>query len=52
MHQSNLSPRQREMMEREDRILDSARSLLLNEGYYATTMDRIAEASGYPKGTM
>lgn len=52
MHTKNLSPRQREMVEREGRILESARSLLLNEGYYATTMDRIAEASGCPKGTM
>ncbi|MBN2310427.1 MAG: TetR/AcrR family transcriptional regulator [Candidatus Hydrogenedentes bacterium] len=47
-----LSPRQREIEEREKAILEVARELLLESGYYALTMDRIALASACPKGTM
>jgi len=47
-----LSRKQRMIRTRETRILDSARDMLLSDGYYAMTMDRIAEASECPKGTV
>ena len=49
---SNLSHRQHEIREREAVVLKKARELLLTEGYFGMTMDRIAEASAYPKGTI
>ena len=49
---ATLSPRQREVLERDAQILGVARELLLERGYYGVTMDRIASASDCPKGTM
>lgn len=40
------------MQARENLILDAAQDLLLRSGYFGLTMDRIAEASDCPKGTM
>jgi len=47
-----ISPRQREIRKRDAHILDVARQLLLADGYYGMTMDRIADMSECPKGTM
>ncbi len=47
-----LSPKQREIREREAFILSVARGMLLERGYYGLTMDRIADESDCPKGTM
>ena len=47
-----LSPKQRELQARDDRILESARDLVLLHGYYGMTMDQIARESGCPKGTL
>jgi AcrR family transcriptional regulator len=47
-----LSPKQREIRERDEAILRCARELLLERGYFGITMDLIAEASECPKGTM
>ncbi len=47
-----LSRKQREIREREGRILDVARDLIAAEGYGGLSMDRIAEAIAYSKGTV
>jgi AcrR family transcriptional regulator len=47
-----LSPKQREMQERDAHILRVARDLVLVHGYYGMTMDQIARESGCPKGTL
>lgn len=47
-----LSPRQKEIRQREVNILGAARGILVDRGYYGLTMDRIAEAAECPKGTM
>lgn len=47
-----LSAKQREIQERETTILDAARSILLADGYHALTMNRVADVSSCPKGTM
>lgn len=47
-----LSPKQREIQQREILILGAARQMLLDDGYYGLTMDRVADASTCPKGTM
>ncbi|QDU66877.1 TetR/AcrR family transcriptional regulator [Engelhardtia mirabilis] len=44
--------KQREIAEREELLLDAARSILLERGYLGLTMDRIAEATEYSKGTV
>lgn len=44
--------KQREIASREGLILDAARRLLLEDGYDAVTMDRIAKAIEYSKGTV
>jgi AcrR family transcriptional regulator len=49
---STLSRKQREIAEREELILDVARSLLLERGYLGMTMERIAQATEYSKGTI
>jgi len=49
---STLSTRQREIHERDTAVLEKARELLLTEGYFGMTMDRIAQASECPKGTI
>ncbi len=47
-----LTRKQREIQEREALILDVARGMLLERGYLGMTMDRIAEATEYSKGTI
>lgn len=49
---STLSRKQREIQEREARILEAARSMLATEGYLKLNMDRIAERIEYSKGTV
>lgn len=47
-----LSRKQRELVEREQLILDSAQDILHEHGYAHLTMERIAEAVEYSKGTI
>ncbi len=47
-----LSPKQREIRQRQEMILKQAREMLLGDGYYGITMDGIAKASDCPKGTI
>jgi len=47
-----LTRKQRELVERETLILDVTRDLLLDLGYHGLTMDRIAGAIEYSKGTI
>ncbi len=44
--------KKREFLNREDLILDTARGLFLEVGYFELNMDRIAEATEYSKGTI
>ena len=44
--------KQREIAEREELVLDVARGMLLEGGYLGLTMDRIAAATEYSKGTI
>ena len=44
--------KQREIQEREALILETARGMLMERGYLGLTMDRIAEAIEYSKGTV
>lgn len=49
----NPSPRkQREIEQREELILRVARRILLDRGYLGMSMDRVAEATEYSKGTI
>ncbi len=47
-----LSRKQREIRQRDELILKIARRLLLKEGYFGLSMDRIAAATEYAKGTI
>jgi len=47
-----VSPKQRELIERDALILEVAREMLLERGYFGLTMDRLAHSSNCPKGTM
>ena len=47
-----LSRKQREIRDRERRILELARSMIVREGYHGLSMDRIAEELEYSKGTI
>ncbi len=47
-----ISPMMRRIQSRRKRILTVARELLLQHGYYGMTMDAVASATGYPKGTI
>jgi AcrR family transcriptional regulator len=47
-----MTRKQREIERREELILETARSMLLERGYLGLTMDRIAEAIEYSKGTV
>jgi AcrR family transcriptional regulator len=47
-----LTRKQREVQEREGRILELARSMIVHDGYHGLSMDRIAEALEYSKGTI
>jgi len=49
---STLSRKQREIQEREELILAKAREILLERGFQGLTMDRVAEAVEYSKGTV
>jgi len=49
---STLSRKQREIQEREAKILEVAREMLMRDGYLGLNMDRIAEAVEYAKGTV
>ena len=49
---TQLSPKQREMQQREAVILGEARRILLDRGYFGLTMESVARASECPKGTM
>jgi AcrR family transcriptional regulator len=49
---STLSRKQREIQGREERILELARSMIVQDGYHGLSMDRIAEALEYSKGTI
>ena len=47
-----ISRKQRELIERESLILDTAQQMLDTHGYNHVTMERIAEAVQYSKGTI
>ncbi len=47
-----ISPMKRRIQSRKTRILAVARELLLQHGYFGMTMDAVASATGYPKGTI
>lgn len=48
----NLPRKQREFRQREQLILDTAQRMLHDHGYAQLTMDRVAEAVEYSKGTI
>jgi len=47
-----LSPKQREIKEREEIILRVARQVFFEQGYYGLTMAKVAERTGCAKGTV
>lgn len=47
-----LTRKQREIQQREAKILEVARQMLLEHGYHGLSMDRIAESLEYSKGTI
>ncbi|MBI2421756.1 MAG: TetR/AcrR family transcriptional regulator [Candidatus Hydrogenedentes bacterium] len=47
-----LSPKQTQLLQRDEEILLVARVLVLEQGYYGVSMDRIAKAANCPKGTV
>ena len=49
---STQSRKQREIQERQARILEISRPMLIQEGYHGLSMDRVAEALEYSKGTI
>lgn len=49
---STLSRKQREIQERERMLLGIARRMLLEQGFAGLSMDRLAEATEYSKGTI
>lgn len=49
---ATLSRKKRELLERQELILDTAQSMLHHHGYNYLTMDRIAETIEYSKGTI
>jgi AcrR family transcriptional regulator len=44
--------KQRELLQREELILDTAQAMIHEHGYNFLTMDRVAEATEYSKGTI
>lgn len=48
----DLSRKQREVLERESRILEVALPVVIAHGYHGLSMDKIAEAIEYSKGTI
>ena len=49
---NTLTRKQREIAERQDLILATARPMLIREGYHGLSMDRLAESLEYSKGTI
>ncbi len=49
---TTLTRKQREILQREQLILDVARRMLIERGYVGLNMDRIAEQCEYSKGTI
>ncbi len=49
---STQTRKQREIQEREERILEVSRPLLIEQGYHGLSMDRVAESLQYSKGTI
>lgn len=49
---SALTRKQREVLQREALLLDVARKMLMDLGFSGLSMDRLAEASEYSKGTV
>jgi AcrR family transcriptional regulator len=49
---NTLSRKQREIQEREERVLEVACKMLVEQGYHGLSMDRIAETLEYSKGTI
>lgn len=49
---TTLTRKQREIQDRQERILDVARTMLMDGGYLGLNMDRIALALEYSKGTI
>ena len=47
-----VTRKQREIKERETLILDTARPMLIRDGYHGLNMDRLAETLEYSKGTI
>ena len=47
-----MERKQRDLRQREQLFLDKARALLFRKGYHGLTMDRIAKATGYSRGTI
>jgi AcrR family transcriptional regulator len=47
-----VTRKQREVHDREGRILELAHSMIVQDGYHGLSMDRIAEALEYSKGTI
>jgi AcrR family transcriptional regulator len=47
-----FTPKQRELLKRKEAILSTARDLIRDLGYHGLTMDRIADALNYSKGTI
>ena len=47
-----VSPNRRRIRAQEAAILNTARRMLLTDGYYGLTMGRVAEAAEYAKGTV
>src|SRR5580698_969718 len=50
--QGTLTRKQREIQGREARILEVASKMIVQDGYHGLSMDRIAEALEYSKGTI
>ncbi len=49
---TTLTRKQREIVERGQRVLEAARKMLLSDGYHGLSMDRIADRLEYSKGTI
>jgi AcrR family transcriptional regulator len=49
---STMTRKQREIQQREQRILEVAREQLVRDGYHGLSMDRIAQSLEYAKGTI
>lgn len=47
-----LTRKQRELAQRENLVLETARRILLESGYTGLTMERVAQAAEYSKGTI